>query len=121
MSQEDKFMILLDKVQEISERTARMEVQQQHMEYDLNFIKEEDRKQNELLAEHIQGTVTNRARLDLEIENRKFLQSKVDEAEERIERLEAFPKFLKSFKAVIIYSAAVIAAIYKIGSYLGKW
>lgn len=113
-SSDNKFMIILDKISEISERTARMEVQQESMRSDISEIKEEDRKQNDLLDEHIRGTVTNTERLNLEIETRKDL---VD----RVEKLEKVPQFLKSIYKLFGFVAVPIGVIYEVGRILKKW
>lgn len=114
MGVEDKFLILLDKVSEISERTARIEVQLDAVKTDVNFIKIEDKKQNELLDTHIQGTVTNTNRLNLEIEARHLLET-------RMTRLEKIPNFMKSVYSILMYVGAIVGIIYETGRILKKW
>lgn len=121
MRDDDKLSLILNKIMEVSERTARIETKVESMEQDITFIKDEDRKQNDLLDTHIQGTVTNRERLNLEIKSREDLEKKVGTVDTRVEKLETFPKFLKSFKAVLLYIAACTIAVYEIGRVIGKW
>lgn len=105
-----KLLVLLDKISEISERTARMEVTQDHMKQDLDrmkddieVIKKEDAVQNQLLAEHIAGTVANTNRLELEIKARQDLEA-------RISKLEETPKFLSFTKKIAQYVAIIVGA-----------
>lgn len=109
MPLDDKMLILLEKISEVSERTARIEERQTIMQQDVNSIKLEDAEQNRLLAEHIAGVRTNQARLDVEIENRRQLESRVDKLEEP-------SKFLITLKKYAIYIVVVggaLAAIIK--------
>ena len=39
MPQDDKFLLILEKLADIGERTARMEVEQKNMKEDLNEVK----------------------------------------------------------------------------------
>ena len=110
----DKFIILLDKISEIGERTARMEVNQQNMKDDLEEVKRQDAIQNDLLAEHIQGVKTAQARLDIEVEHRKELA-------QRVEVLEVPRKFMKNVYSIAIYVGAIVGLIYEVGRILHKW
>ena len=104
---DDKFIILLEKISDISERTARMEAVQETMKESIEQIKKEDALQNQLLAEHIQGTVTNRERLEVEIKNRQGL-------EQRVVKLEEPQKFFSVLKKIAVYIAAIAGAILSI-------
>jgi hypothetical protein len=104
MSQDDKFILILDKMTEISERTAKIEQRCNSIEDSVKEIKEEDKEQNRLLAEHILGTTTNKERLEIEIQNRQQL-------EHRIRKLEKIPNFLSTLKMIVVYSAAIIGGI----------
>lgn len=108
---DDKFILLLEKISVIGERTARMEVEQRNMKEDLEEVKRQDITQNELLAEHIAGVQTAHARLDNEIEARKYLELSQDKLQSRVERLEEPSKFLKNLKKYILYVAAVGGAV----------
>lgn len=106
-SNDDKFLILIDKISEIGERTARMEADQKNIKEDLEEVKRQDTIQNQLLDEHIKGVETAHARLDNEIEIRKTIQSEFRNINARVSSLEETPKFLKSLKKVMLYIAAV--------------
>lgn len=115
-SSDDKFIILIDKISEIGERTARMEAEQKNIKEDLEEVKRQDAIQNKLLDEHIKGVETANARLDNEIEIRKAIQSEFKNLNTRVGSLEETPKFLKSLKKVVLYIAATggaITAIYQ--------
>lgn len=114
MSTDDKFLTILEKTTEISERLARIEVKTEVMSKDLEVIKIEDSRQNNLLDIHIQGTRANTARLNLEIDARKNL-------EVRINKLERFPNFMKSVSSVIMYLGGLIGIIYETGRIFKKW
>lgn len=114
---DDKFIMILDKISEISERTARMEVEQNHIKEDLEEVKRQDIEQNKLLAEHIQGVKLAQARIDNEIEIRRALEAKQAAVESRVEKLEESPKFKAMLKKYILglgAIAGVIVAILKI-------
>jgi peptidoglycan hydrolase CwlO-like protein len=89
------------------------------MESDIESIKVQDTRQNELLDKHILGVQTNTQRLELEIKQRKDLEMnlrmKQKEASNRIAELEAFPKFkeqlLKYTKSAALWLSAVGGAI----------
>lgn len=115
---DNKFnILLLEKISEIGERTARMEVSQSNMKDDLEEVKRQDVRQNELLAEHILGVQTAHARLDNEIEVRKSLEMIQLNLQSRVEVLEEAPKFLSNLKKYLIYIAAVGGAVMAIA----KW
>ena len=118
MSIDDKFLKILDKISEVNERTIRLETKVETIEKDIDHIKVEDARQNELLDEHIQGVKTNTGRLELEkaarLEEQLLLKSRVDELEE-------IPKFLKSFKKVMMYLAAIAGAGLTLTKFLELW
>jgi hypothetical protein len=114
MDNDDKFLNILEKLSEIGERTARMEVTTQVISRDLEVIKAEDRKQNDLLDTHIQGTVANTQRLNLEIKARQ-------EFESRLKKVEKIPQFMASFYKIVVYIGAIIGVIYEVGRILKRW
>lgn len=114
MVNDDKFILLLDKIAEIRESTVRMEADQQNMKEDLEEVKRQDVVQNKLLAEHIQGVQTAQSRLDLEVEIRKELSA-------RVAKLEIPRTFIANIYKVIMYSGGVIGVIYEAGRILHKW
>ncbi len=123
MPQDTKFhILLLDKLAEIGERTARMEVEQKNMKDDLEEVKHQDVKQNQLLAEHIQGVQTAQARLDNEIQARKLVQEEHELLKSRVNALEEAPKFratLKQYFMSIGGIAAAMVGILKLLKFLG--
>lgn len=123
MSQnDDKFLIILEKLSNINERTARMEVEQKNMKEDLEEVKRQDVHQNELLAEHIRGVETAQLRLDNEILVRRSLENTTNELRSRVSALEEAPKFratLKQYLLGIGGVAGAMVAIFKLLKYLG--
>lgn len=111
MSDKKELTMILDKISEVSERTARMEVQQQNMKEDIEGIKEQDKVQNQLLAEHIAGVQTAHERLNNEIQIRKSIEEQQKNLKSRVETLEEGPKFLKTLKTIVLYIAAVGGAV----------
>lgn len=114
MDNDEKFLTILEKISEIGERTARMEVTTINMGRDLEVIKIEDRKQNELLDKHIQGTVANTERLNLEIKAR-------EEFDSRLKKVEKIPQFMNSLNKVVLYAGALVGLIYEAGRIFKKW
>lgn len=118
----DKFLLILDKLSDISERTARMEVNQDNMKEDLEEVKRQDVTQNQLLAEHIKGVETAQARLDNEIQARKLLQEEQINLKSRVALLEEAPKFRATLKQYLIGIGGVagaMVAIFKLLKFLG--
>lgn len=118
----DKFLLILDKLSDISERTARMEVNQDNMKEDLEEVKRQDVTQNALLAEHIKGVETAQARLDNEIQARKLLQEEQINLKSRVALLEEAPKFRATLKQYLIGIGGVagaMVAIFKLLKFLG--
>lgn len=117
MPQDDnKFLLILEKLSDISERTARMEVEQKNMKEDLEEVRKQDSVQNQLLAEHIKGVETQAQRLDNEIQTRKLMEEEQKSIKSRVEKLEEPKKFLSTAQKYLVWVAAVggaIAAILK--------
>lgn len=107
----DLQLLLLEKITEVGERTARMESEQQNMKVDLERIKEQDEVQNRLLDDHIRGVNTQAERLDNEIKIRKELES-------RVSTLEVGPKFRATFKQYLIGIGGIAGAIVAIAKLL---
>lgn len=116
---DDNLLKILEKVSEISERTARIETKQEYMQGDIEKIKLEDSHQNKLLAEHIAGTETNRQRLDVEIKAREAVERVQKTLADRIEKLEEAPKFFSTLKKyskwVAVVAGGVLAALKLLG------
>lgn len=104
---DDQFLLILEKLSDISERTARMEVNQSNMKDDLEEVKRQDVHQNRLLAEHIAGVETQALRLDNEIQIRKDLKEEQDNLKSRVAALEEPSKFLYNLKKYTLYIAAL--------------
>lgn len=107
---------ILEKIIEISERSARMEVEQQVMKVALLKISDMDEVQNRLLDEHIKGVATANARLDNEIIMRTALEVRQEMLANKVEKLEEPRKFLSNLKVIVLYVAAIGGAaltIYK--------
>lgn len=121
MDNDDKFILILDKLSNIGERTARMEVQNETMIKDIAIIKEEDSRQNNLLDEHIKGTVTNTDRLNLEIKAREDLEKTQKTMESRLGEVERIPQFMKSLYKIAMYLGGFVGLVYETGRILKKW
>lgn len=113
MANDDKFLMILDKLTDISERSARMEVEQQYMRNDIEKVKDQDEVQNKLLAEHIANSHAAHQRLDV---NQKMLET----FESRIKSLEEPRTFLNLFKKYLLWLAAVGGAILAIIKWFPK-
>lgn len=109
---------ILNKLDSVIERQVRLETQVEVMKDDISAIREEDRVQNELLAEHIAGVKSNTQRLNNEVEARK---EQIQQLSSRLGILEEVPKFLQSFKKLILYLAAVTGAILTITKFMELW
>lgn len=105
---------ILEHLLEISDRTSRIEESLKPVKEDLKSIKAD-------LKYHIEGTVTNRQRLDLEIKSREFLEAQVKDQHERLSFLEAVPQFFQSAKNIMLYVAVPIGIVYEAGRILRKW
>lgn len=120
---------ILDKITDISIQIGKLETRIDSISDDLEQIKIEDSKQNQLLAEHIAGVKTNTARLNEEIEMRKFLveqlkkdnDDKHDKLEHKIKDIEFFTTFIKSSYQVIKWGGAISASIAAITKVIGLW
>lgn len=111
MANDDKFILILEKLSDIGERTARMEVEQKNTNSRLEKIEKQDDIQNQLLAEHIQGVETANARLDNEIKARQGIESEQAKLKSRVDVLEEPKKFLMQVKQIALYIAAISGAI----------
>lgn len=114
MDSEDKFILILDRISEVSEKQVRIETKMEGVQEELKNIATQDEKQNQLLAEHIQGTIANTKRLNLEIEARAVLES-------RVNKLEKVPQFMGSLYKILVYLGAVVGLVYEFGRILHKW
>jgi hypothetical protein len=104
---DDKFILILDKLSDIGERSARMEANQDNMKEDLEEVKRQDVHQNQLLAEHIKGVETAQLRLDNEILARRSIESIQADLKSRVEKLEEPKKIITALKNITLYAAAI--------------
>ncbi len=104
MPKDDMLFKIFEKVSEVSEKVGKVETRCENMEADIRTIKEEDGKQNELIAEHISGVKTNTARLELEIQNR---EDQNIEIEKRLDVVEEPRKVFNAIKKIAIFISAV--------------
>lgn len=118
---DDKLIVILSKIQEIGERTARIEVEVANVKDDVKDIKKQDIIQNELLDIHIKGVETANARLDNEIKIRETMQLEQKEMSAKVSELEKPSKFFKSVYAILIYIGAIAGVVYEVGRILKMW
>lgn len=111
MANDDKFILILEKLSDIGERTARIEVEQKNANTRLEKIESHDEVQNQLLAEHIRGVETANSRLDNEIEIRRTLETEQALLKSRVTVLEEPKKFLIQVKQIALYIAAISGAV----------
>lgn len=121
-SVEDKLDKLMDKVGDMAERMVRMETRSEIMERDVQSIKEQDVRQNELLAEHIRGVETQAERLDEEKAARK---KETKELDGRVEILEEWPKLRSKLfsgsKKVAYWIIAIASAAGIVAGLISKY
>jgi len=109
--EDQKYAALMNKLIEVSERTVRIETKQESVDRRLSEIEKEDARQNDLLAEHIAGTVENRKQIQNEKERREALASAHEKLKGRVERLETTPKVKKFLADRIMWIALVAGGI----------
>lgn len=119
-SDDSKFLLILEKLSDIGERSARMEVEQRNMKEDLEAVKKQDEVQNQLLSEHIRGVETQAARLDNEILVRRSLEQQAADLKSRVDKLEEPSKFLVTAKKYLLYISATGGAIVAILKWLER-
>jgi len=71
MSDNDNYFKILEKLTEMNGSMGELKATVKNVERDIEEIRVEDRRQNELLAEHIAGVQKNSARLDVEVDARR--------------------------------------------------
>ena len=119
-SDDSKFLLILEKLSDIGERSARMEVEQRNMKEDLEAVKKQDEVQNQLLSEHIRGVETQAARLDNEILVRRSLEQQAADLKSRVDKLEEPSKLLATAKKYLLYISATGGAIVAILKWLER-
>jgi len=109
------FAQLLERLLEIRVELNKNSLLIEKVQTDVDIIKEEDKKQNQLLAEHIQGVHTNSERLTNEIKYRalefKTLQETINALQERVERAEFVPDLFSRLKKAILWITPVLAGV----------
>lgn len=109
--EDNKFLAIMNKLTEVSERTARIETKQEAIECRLGKIEEEDARQNDLLDAHIEGTVQNREAIKNETSRREALANAHEKLKGRVDRLELSPKVKKFLSDKIMWIALVAGGI----------
>jgi hypothetical protein len=107
MNTDDVLKLVIERlngIHSINDRLARIETRFEGVDKSLEKMEAHDLVQNKLLDEHIAGVKTNQARLEIEILNRKDLET-------RIMVLEAVPRALATLKTMFLYIAGIVAAI----------
>lgn len=125
MSHEPIYLEILEKISDLKSSNSRIEGELSGVKGDIQEIKKEDARQNELLAQHIAGVRTNRERLELEIKNRESALQKHEEAsqkryldvEERLKIVEFVPNFLKASTKIILWTGSVAGALYGVARF----
>lgn len=133
MSDNTNYLNILEKISDIQLKVGKFEAGISDVKGDIKEIKEEDRKQNELLAEHIQGVKTNSERLNLERDARieqhqqtlnlieqhkKDNVSQFQEIKKEIKPALFLPKLAEMTRKVVLWIGAPAAAIFTLGRIL---
>lgn len=101
------------KVDTISTKLSDLDKQQSIQGKDIEFIKQEDSKQNKLLDEHIEGV--NQVREQNQLMKDTLLatfQAKATELEKRLKKLEGPGQWLKQTLWLIVTAGSIAYAIY---------
>lgn len=106
-----KFLAIMDGIKQLGERQARTETKIDSLVDRITNIEGEDKRQNELLDEHIKGTVANTERLNLEIKNREVLADAQTKLEVRVNKLELPFKIAKWAKDNIMWLSLVLGGV----------
>lgn len=109
--EDSKYIVLLEKLSEIGERTARIEAKQESVDRRLSSMEEQDHTQNRLLAEHIEGTVQNREAIKYLNTRKDQMKEAHDSLKSRVELLEKPATAFQFFKENILWVSAVIGGI----------
>lgn len=127
MSHNDNYIKIMEKMGDIQSSQGRIEEKTKNLESIVKGIQEEDKRQNDLLAEHIAGVQTNRERLDNEVQARKDLlvqheeasQKRFEELDERLKIVEFLPNLMTNIWKATKWIAAFLAAVTVIAKFLG--
>lgn len=131
MSQNDNYLKILEKITDVQTAVARVETRTENLEVTVKGIQEEDKRQNELLAEHIAGVQTAQARLSVEVETRDALikehenksQARFEEMDKRLQIVEFLPNLMTGIWKVIKWvgiPAGAILTIIKVIEHFSK-
>ena len=112
---------------EILRGLARLEAGQESMKSDIQSIKDEDMKQNQLLAEHIAGVQTNRASLVLErqmrqealVHHEEQSQKRYEDLEGRLKIVEFLPNVLTGLWKIVKWVGMFAAVAVSIAKFSG--
>jgi len=125
MANDPIYLQIFEKISELKSSNARIETELLGVKEDIKEIKQEDERQNKLLAEHIAGVRTNRERLELEIRNREDDLKRHEQAsqerqvflEQRLKVVEFLPNFLKSSSKILLWAGSIAGSLYGIARF----
>lgn len=129
MSNSDNYLKILEKISEVREGVSVLENEVKHIKDDMSdtkrelfAIQQQDLKQNQLLAEHIQGVQTAQARLNLEIETRKqereLIEKQIADLDDRLKKAEFLPRLADQVRTAIIWIGGIATAVVAIAKLL---
>ena len=81
---------------------------------DIGYIKDEDKEQNKLLAEHIEGVRVNSDSLKLQTEKWEAISEKVEKQEARLSDVEFLPNLISNLRKALIWVGIPAASLYGI-------
>lgn len=113
MSKQD---LLLEKMTEVAERTARVETKVDFLKEGLEKVEAQDLIQNRLIDEHIAGVKS--LHKIIEIESAKFEVYK-QETDARLQKIETPYKFIQINKAALLWIGGVCSALAGIAKLVG--
>lgn len=134
MSDSDNYFKILEKLTEMNGNIGELKSSVKTVKEDIIEIKKEDKEQNRLLAEHIQGVKTQAARLDVEIDarkeqheqtllliesNKKSNSESLAAMSDKLDEATFLPKLGIMIRKSIIWVGAPASALYGIGKLLG--
>ena len=118
------FTQILEKVLELKVDINQNAILIKQVQTDVDFIKEEDREQNRLLAEHIQGVHINSERLTNEVKYRELeyatIQKIIAELQVRVEKAEFVPVLMSGFRKALLWITPVLVGILSVYAFWDK-
>lgn len=108
MAKDDNTLLILEKLSEVATNQGRLEGKFEALSSDVRAIEEQDKEQNRLLAEHIEGVRTNKERLEEEKAARRASEKIMNQ---RLSALEIDPQFWKTLKNKLLTAAAIAGGL----------